>query len=235
MNIKVAIVLGATGLTGRALLARLSADPRYDEVIALVRKPVEFGLPKVDTQVIDFDAMVRDPLAVAEELRALIDGGIVQAFCCLGTTIKAAGSQEAFRRVDFDDVVAFAEMVRALKAKHLGIVSAVGANASSRVFYSRVKGEMEDTVSEMRGKAFRVHFVRPSLLDGLRTDDRPSERIALKTTKFLKPLLIGPLRRYRAVSADAVAATLVRVAHETINRTPQHVRGLIVTPSENIF
>jgi uncharacterized protein YbjT (DUF2867 family) len=226
MTEKTAIVVGATGLTGRALLTQLTTDTRYGNIIALVRKPTDFGLPRVTSQVVDFERMVTVTVAVATELQKTIHGNDVHAFCCLGTTIKTAGSQDAFRRVDFDYVVAFAKLAKHLNASHIGVISALGANAKSSVFYSRVKGEMETVVASV--SVASTHVMRPSFLDGARTESRLGERISIMAANLISPLLMGPLRRYRAVSVDAVAATLLRVANAG-------GKGTVITESEAIF
>ncbi|WP_240791952.1 epimerase [Rhodoferax bucti] len=134
---------------------------------------------------------------------------IDDVFICLGTTIKVAGSQAAFRAVDYEAVVAVAQMGRARGATKLGVVSAMGADAKSSVFYNRVKGEMEDAIARL-GYA-SVSIVRPSLLVGdrgpLNQPERPGERIGLLVSKWLKPLIPA---NYLPVQAEDVAAGLVQ-------------------------
>jgi uncharacterized protein YbjT (DUF2867 family) len=131
-------------------------------------------------------------------------------YCCLGTTIKAAGSQAAFRRVDHDYVLALARRAVAAGTARLFLVSALGADARSRVFYSRVKGEAEDAVAALPFRA--VHIVRPSLLLGRRQESRPAERVGQWLGRLAAPLFIGPLAPYRAIEAADVAAALVACA-----------------------
>jgi uncharacterized protein YbjT (DUF2867 family) len=133
-------------------------------------------------------------------------------FCCLGTTIKQAGSEEAFRRVDFGYGTEAARIAAAEGAEQFGLVSALGADAGSRVFYNRVKGEAEDAV---RALPFRsVHILPPSLLLGERKEFRLGERIAEAAAWALGPLMRGSLSRFRPVHSRAVAAVLVRLAGE---------------------
>jgi uncharacterized protein YbjT (DUF2867 family) len=219
-----AIVIGASGLTGRALVAQLVGDARYERVIACVRKPTEFGA-NVTTHLVDFDALIESPQAFARSFETLKVTPPIHAFCCLGTTIKVAGSQAAFHRVDFDSVVAFAKAMKLLGAAHIGVISALGASAKSSVFYSRVKGEMEAAVAEV-GIA-SVHFVRPSFLDGDRSESRPGEKLGIAATKLLTPVLLGPLKRYRVVNVGRVAAKLVAVATAA-------TAGVTVSESETI-
>lgn len=219
-----AIVIGATGLTGRALVAQLARDARYTRVIACVRKPTEFEA-RVVTHRVDFDALIKSPEAFVRSFAKLDITPTIHAFCCLGTTIKAAGSQEAFRCVDFDSVVAFARAMKSLDVAHFGVISALGAARHSRVFYSRTKGEMEAAVIALGMRS--THIVRPSFLDGKRSEQRFGERIGIVFTHALGPVLRGPLRRYRVVHVDAVAATLIRHANAGLD-------GLHITESEAI-
>jgi uncharacterized protein YbjT (DUF2867 family) len=219
-----AVVIGASGLTGRALVARLAQDRRYARVIACVRKPTEFAA-NVTTHIVDFDALIESPQAFARSFETLKVQPPVHAFCCLGTTIKVAGSQEAFRRVDFDSVVAFANAMKLLGTAHIGVISALGASVKSSVFYSRVKGEMEAAVAET-GIA-SLHFARPSFLDGDRSESRPGEKLGIVATKLLTPVLLGPLKRYRVVNVERVAAKLVAVASAALV-------GVTVSESETI-
>jgi len=131
-------------------------------------------------------------------------------YCCLGTTIKKAGSQDAFRRVDHDYVVALAQAAKQAGARRFLLVSALGANPRSHIFYNRVKGEVERDVSAVAFAA--VHIFRPSLLLGERAESRPLERLGTLAFGVLAPLLVGPLRPYRPIAAEAVAQAMVRAA-----------------------
>jgi uncharacterized protein YbjT (DUF2867 family) len=191
---RTALVAGATGLVGGELVRQLAAHGGYARVTALVRRPAD--LP--DTVVpltADFERLedVADQLAAGH------------VFCALGTTIRTAGSRAAFRRVDHDYVVSLARLARAHGARHFLLVSSVGADPRSRVFYSRVKGEVESAVQTLGYPSLTI--VRPSLLLGPRSEFRLGEAL-------VKPL--GPLfpRRYRPVHARAVAATMIRAALE---------------------
>lgn len=134
------------------------------------------------------------------------------AFCCLGTTIKTAGSREAFRAVDFDATFAFAQAARAAGAARFFLVSSSGASARSRVFYSRVKGEIEDAVARLPFEA--VVLLRPSLLLGERAQARLGERLGEPLLALAAPLLVGPLRKYRAIEAGVVAKAALALARE---------------------
>ena len=133
-------------------------------------------------------------------------------FCCLGTTIKKAGSQEAFRQVDLSLVVSIAEVLRRRGALQFIVISSMGANPDSRVFYSRVKGEMERAVQALGYPCLRI--IRPSLLLGHRQEFRLGEKFGVLLAPLIAPLMLGAMRKYRPVQADAVARFMVRVAQE---------------------
>ena len=191
-----ALIAGATGLVGECLLRALLADPAYGAVRAFARRPLAVEHPKLVVDVIDFERLqdVRFPR-------------VDDVFCCLGTTIAAAGSREAFRRVDFDYPLALARAALAAHARRFLFVSAMGANPHSTVFYSRVKGELEQAVA---GLGYRsVVAFRPSLLAGDRQQNRLGERAALAV---LQPLRLLVPRKYRPVAATAVAQTMIDCA-----------------------
>lgn len=134
-------------------------------------------------------------------------------FCCLGTTIKQAGSEEAFRRVDFGYPVEAAYLAKVQGADQFLLVSSLGANARSRIFYNRVKGEVERALGEVGFESLAIF--RPSLLIGERVEHRSGESIAELGLALARPLLLGPLRKYRATPATALARVMVDVASET--------------------
>lgn len=197
---RTALVAGYTGLVGRHLLAQLLAGGRYAHIKTVGRR----APPGDDARV---EALVRElgDLAGLRERLAADD-----VFCCLGTTLRAAGSREAFERVDFDMVVDLARIAHAAGARRFFLVSSVGANADSRVFYNRIKGRAEAAVRAIGYET--LHIVRPSLLLGKRGDSRPGEDFAQKLLPALGPLLFGPLAAYRAVPAEEVARALVELA-----------------------
>ena len=129
------------------------------------------------------------------------------AVCTLGTTIRAAGSQDAFRAIDFDAVIAFATAAKTAGVEHFLTVTAVGANANSSVFYSRVKGEVERELSSMRFQ--RLDIVQPGLLLGNRTESRPVETLLKWMAPGTDLLMQGPWRRYRSIAAHTVAESLL--------------------------
>ena len=192
---RTALVAGATGLVGREILAMLVADDAVAAVPALVRRPLEFRHAKLAAHVVDFASSFAAPPCD-------------EVYLALGTTIKVAGSQEAFRAVDFDANLAVARAARAAGAKRLGLVSAMGADARSTIFYSRVKGELEEALAGLGYDA--VVVARPSMLAGDRESlgqpVRGGELLALKVTRALRPLIP---RNYRSIQAEDVARALV--------------------------
>jgi uncharacterized protein YbjT (DUF2867 family) len=185
---------GATGLVGHELLRGLVADPSVAAIHILGRRRVE-ALAKVTSHVVDFRALPALPR-------------LDEVYLALGTTIKSAGSREAFRAVDFDANLAVARAALSAGARRLGLVSAMGANAKSGIFYSRVKGELEDALSALAFE--RVVITRPSMLAGERTPlgqpARSGEGIALAVSRLLGPLVP---KNYRSVAAADVAKSLL--------------------------
>jgi uncharacterized protein YbjT (DUF2867 family) len=192
-------VAGATGLVGRAVLAGLLADKSYITVHCVGRRALPLQHPKLVQHTVDFKAAA--PFAALPH--------VDDVFIALGTTIKVAGSQAAFKAIDFEAVVAVAQAARAQGATKLGVVSAMGADPKSAIFYNRVKGEMEQALGEM-GFATLV-IARPSMLAGNREAlDQPTragERIALLATRWLNPIIPN---NYRSIDAGDVAKAVLK-------------------------
>lgn len=187
------LLLGATGLVGSHALRQALDDPRVARVIAPTRRALP-AHPKLENPVVDFDALPDDAPWWA------VDGVI----CALGTTIRQAGSKAAFRRVDVDYVIDTAKRARAAGARAYALNSASNANAASRIFYLRCKGEAEEAVQTL-GYA-SVAIVRPSLIGGERTPPRPSERRTARIMDALGGLIPA---RYRVVPAERIAACML--------------------------
>lgn len=194
---KTAWIAGASGLVGGFALDALLADPAFDRVVSFGRRASGRSDPKLTERTVDFEAFdVGD--APAPDV----------ALCTLGTTIKKAGSKEAFRAVDHDAVLAFARGAKERGATAFVVVTAHGADGGASVFYNRVKGEVEDA---LRGVGFgSLVIARPSLLLGDRGESRPGERVGIVMSRLLKPLL-SPLRA-RPVEAADVGAAIVALA-----------------------
>jgi uncharacterized protein YbjT (DUF2867 family) len=197
----VAVVAGATGLVGSALVERLLAGADYAQVVALARRPLAVTASQLKTVAADFDAL-------DETLRpAFVERPELDVFCCLGTTIKQAGSESAFRRVDYDFVLALGRWAKKHGARRMLVVSALGADPASRVFYNRVKGEMERDLRKLDLRSLTL--LRPSLLDGSRPEFRPGEWLALAATRPLRRLIPAGVR---PISATDVAQTMIDAA-----------------------
>ena len=192
---RTALVAGASGLVGQEILKGLLADERYAAVHAIGRRQLATRHPKLTSHTVDFDALPALP-------------AVDDVYVALGTTIKAAGSEEAFRAIDFGAVVAVVQAARSSGATNLGVVSAMGANARSGVFYNHVKGEMENCVASLGFDSLVV--VRPSLLTGdrgaLKQPERIGERIAQAAMAVTGPLIPA---NYRAIPASKVARALL--------------------------
>ena len=199
---KTALIAGASGLIGSQLLPLLLASDRYAKVIVVGRRPLPQVHAKLEQRVLDFDQLEEHSLSLIAD----------DVYCCLGTTMRQAGSKEAFYRVDYLYVVALAALTARNFASQLLLVSAMGADADSLIYYNRVKGEMEAAVRQTPFRA--IHIFRPSLLLGERSEKRAGEQIGAVLLRLLNPLLLGPLRKYRAVPAAAVAEAMLRAAED---------------------
>ena len=188
------MILGATGAVGREVLRQAVELERFETIVAPTRRALESPGP-ARNPVISFDL----PLPEADWW------AVDSVICCLGTTLKQAGSKQAFYQVDHDLVLACGKRTREAGASCFALNSAVGANPDSRSFYLRTKGEVEAGLSRMGFE--RVVLVRPSLIDAEREDTRLAEHLGLMAGRLLSPVIP---RRYRPVSATAIAATLLR-------------------------
>ena len=210
------LLLGATGLVGRQVLRQALADPRVARVIAPTRRPLA-GDPFLA------DPRLSNPVLDVEHLSAQSPWWTVDAVvCALGTTMARAGSREAFRRIDAELPLQIARWCRAGGARAFALNSALGADPASRVFYSRVKGELEQALRALDFPSLTL--VRPGLLGGDREERRPAERAGILVSQALAPLLP---RRYRVVPAERVAHHLLRAA---LTGAP----GVTVLPSESL-
>jgi uncharacterized protein YbjT (DUF2867 family) len=195
-----ALIAGASGLVGSFCLQRLLGDGRYDSIHSLVRRPSGIAHPRLVEHVVNFDSLEKEPTLPAVD----------DVYCCLGTTIAKAGSRDAFEKVDHDYVLSLGRITRDAGAQRFLLVSALGADPVSGVFYNRVKGATELDIQQLDFPA--LHIFRPSLLTGPRKEFRLGERLAIPVTALLRPLMRGGLARYRAVHADHVAACMIEAA-----------------------
>jgi uncharacterized protein YbjT (DUF2867 family) len=197
-----ALILGATGLVGAHCLDHLLVDPDYDSVHVIGRRPTGRKSTRLKEHVGDLSGMESYSRFFAVDV----------VFCCLGTTIRKAGSRDAFRKVDLVFPETAARLADEMGAEQYVLVSSVGADPSSKVFYSRVKGEVEQAVSRYGFR--KVVIARPSLLLGDRNERRIGEMVASAVLWPMSPLMVGRLARYRPVQARAVARALIAAARE---------------------
>lgn len=199
MEQRTALILGASGLTGQVLLQLLLADALYSTVTIYVRKQVLINHPKLHQEIVNYDKL--DSAVQADDV-----------FCCLGTTIKKAGSEQAFRQVDLVYPQKVAELQKNAGSKRFLLISAVGADEHSSIFYSRTKGQVEKAIAVL-GYNITCIF-RPSLIMGERSERRIGESLAIFLAKIIGPLLIGPLKKYQPVSALGIAKAMQDAAHQ---------------------
>lgn len=197
---KTALIAGATGLVGSELLLQIINEPTYEKVHLLVRKELEVDSDKVVQHIIDFEK-----LGTFE-----IDVPIDHVFCTLGTTIKKAKTKENFLKVDYDYVYELGKKAKRWNAEKSLMVSSLGANAKSKIFYNRVKGEIEKALEEL--KLNQLFIFRPSLLMGKRKENRAGEKSAIAVYKIINPLFIGKLKKYKGIQASQVAKGMLQTA-----------------------
>ena len=195
--IKSTLVIGSTGLVGSYLVQELLNSPNFDSVITPVRKPFFESHPKLKEIIFNFknEAAINDLEPVNH------------IFCCLGTTIKTAGSKEAFRFVDYELPIQFAQWAEKINADSFSIVTAMGANSNSSIFYNQVKGEIEKELKKM--DIPKIQIFQPSLIMGPRKEFRIGEVIGKMFMVLINPLMVGPLKKYRGIHAKTIARGMV--------------------------
>jgi len=215
MNRKSAMVVGATGLVGSELLRILLESDYYRTVVSLSRKAPDIEHPSLVKLIVDFDRV--------EEMEELISA--TDVYCCMGTTMKAAGSKENFHKVDFTYPFEVAKIALKNEAENFFLVTAMGAKKGSSIYYNRVKGEVEEAI---KGLGFPgTHIFRPSLLLGDRRETRNGEQFAQKLGKSMPFLFAGPLAKFRPIEAKDVAKGMFSLAQK-------NVKGINVVESEEI-
>ncbi|OME79780.1 nucleoside-diphosphate sugar epimerase [Paenibacillus pabuli] len=196
-----ALVIGATGLVGGLLVRSLLQNPAYGRIRVLVRRPLELEHAKLEQYVVDWEQL--------EEQKDIFRD-VDDLYCCLGTTIKKAGSQENFRQVDFHYPVKAAILAKEHGVSQMLVISSMGADAESRIFYSRTKGEMEEALSAIGFVS--LHIFRPSLILGDRKEKRLGEQLAAHAMKFLDRWMKGRVDKYRAIQASTIARAMMNIA-----------------------
>ena len=199
-NRRVALIAGGSGLVGSLLIDVLLDAPDYARVYALSRRPLQREHARLANRIVNFERLATD----------LKGFSCQDAFCCLGTTMQAAGSEAAFRRVDFDTVLAFARAARAAQAQRFIVVSSVGADPESKNFYLRVKGETERALESIGFTSLDI--MQPGLLLGSRVEQRPLELAARLAMPLVNPFLRGPREVYRGIAARTVAEAMLGAA-----------------------
>lgn len=210
-----AVIAGASGLIGSYLLDILLKEPFNDEVLVLVRKVLPIHDQKLVQLIIDFDKL--DKHADAITGHAL--------FCCLGSTKKKTPNLTVYRKIDYEYPLRLAQIAGQNGIKHYHLVSALGANSKSSNFYLKMKGEVEDAISQTGIKC--LHIYEPSFLTGNRKEFRPLEKFMLPLMKVIDPLLIGRLKKYRSIPAQTVAMAMYKQSLKT-------EEGVFVHPSDKI-
>lgn len=221
---KKAIVFGATGLIGEELI-QLLKNSMYDEVFIVVRKasPVLLKFQQDNPQLFKLRELA-DLFSFAFNSETDGDFQGSDIFCTLGTTIKTAKTKENFKRIDYDLVLSLLKKAKEMKASHLVLVSSVGANPKSKIFYSQIKGEVEEAVREMNFAHY--YFLRPSLLLGERSEFRLGEKVMRELAFLYSPLMIGGLSQFRPIKARDVAKCMISLMQGVAEGKP-HRSGVI--------
>ncbi len=197
---KTAVIAGSTGLVGKQLMYKLLESNEYQKVIALVRTPIQIKHPKLVQITIDYEKL--------EQYKNQLMGD--DYFCCLGTTMKKAKGKEAFYKVDHTYCLEFAKIAAENAASKFLLISSVGANASSSIYYSKVKGDLEEAIKKL--KLPEIHIFHPSILVGNRLEFRFGELIGIAMAKTIAPLLIGKLKKYKPMEVTKLANAMINVA-----------------------
>lgn len=202
---KTAILLGASGLVGSALLKQLIDDPEYIRIITIVRKPFKINHPKIKQMVVDFNK--------PESFKDHIKGDVL--FSTFGTTIKKAGSKKNQYKIDFTYQYEIAKAASENGVKHYVLVSSAGADPKSIIFYSKIKGELDQEVRHLNFD--HISILRPSMLDGDRIEKRSGEQIGLKIMNALLPWLPF-FKKYRPIKDSIVASAMINVVNSNNNK-----------------
>jgi uncharacterized protein YbjT (DUF2867 family) len=211
---KTAIILGASGLTGNILLHKLIKDDKYQSIKLFSRSKIE-GLPDKVSQFIGnlFNLEMFEQDFTGDEV-----------YCCIGTTSKKTPDKIIYKQIDYGIPVAAAKLSKNNNINTFLVISAMGANVKSNVFYNKTKGEMERDILNQNIK--NTFILRPSLIAGKRNEQRVLEKLGLIIFKVIHPLFIGKLKKYRSINADSIAQCMLNLANNT------RKIGVIITSNE---
>lgn len=212
---KTALVIGSTGLVGKKLVKQLCSDADYSAIYALVRSKSAFIDDKLTEIIVNFDQL-ENTIGLPE---------INHIYCCLGTTIKKAGTHNNFKKVDYEYILSTSKLGLSRGATKMLVVSALGANSKSTIFYNRVKGEMEEALMSLNFES--VHIFRPSMLGGHRNEFRLGEKIGSFFLKLFGWMLIGKAKRYKIIEDYKVAKAMIKASKDT-------KKGVIIIESEEM-
>ena len=215
LHLKRIIIAGVSGLIGSELLKILLENKDVEEVLALVRSPLPISNPKLQQLTVDFDEL--------KAYKNVIYGDAL--YCCLGSTIKKTPDLTDYRKVDHDYPVELARIASQNNIPQFHYVSALGANAKSRIFYTKLKGETEEDIKRLKFRS--LHIYQPSLLTGNRLEHRRFEKFHIAIMKLLNPLLLGRLKKYKSIKATTVAQAMS-------NQTFRNLEGVYTYPSNII-
>ena len=203
---KTAIIIGATGLTGAILLEKLLNDDRYKTIKLFSRKEIE-GMPSKVKQfignILELENFKKD--FIADEV-----------FCCIGTTAKKTPDKELYKRIDYGIPVTAAKLAKENEINTFLVVSALGSNANSSIFYNKTKGEMELEV--LKQNIPNTYILRPSIISGDRNENRIGEKVGLVIFKLLQPLFIGKLKKYKTIKAKEIAQSMINLANSKTSK-----------------
>ncbi len=199
---KTAIILGASGLTGGCVLDQLAKDDRYDSIKLISRSKLE-GLPPKVTQYIG-------DLLQLDQFKS--DFTADEVYCCIGTTTSKTPDKDLYRQIDYGIPVAAARLAKAQQIPKFLVISAMGADEESRIFYNRTKGEMEADV--LKQDVRHTYIFRPALIGGDRDEKRTMEQLGLRFFELIQPLLVGPLKKYQIIEAETIARAMIHLAND---------------------
>lgn len=197
---KKAILLGASGLIGKSLLTQLLDSPGYSEVLAIGRRTLNIEHPKLKELIVDFDRI--------DQYSSDIRGDVV--FCCLGTTNSKTPDKVQYKKIDYQYPLDIGSIAQNNGATAYHLVSSMGADVNSSLFYPKTKGEVERDLKAIPFKS--VYIYRPSLLDGNRDEKRTAEKLMIGLMRFLNPLLFGGLKKYRSIKIETVASAMLKAS-----------------------